>query len=244
MATQLTEKYPYRGMTVSVDIAYDLIKEIFRKDVPLARSKIIAEVKEMHAIRGGVEKENIIKSVKNALEKLESDKIIFKPSRGHFRFTSEYLQSLEVSEALSSKASPSKASPSEVMDKTPKVSGIKIPAGLKPHGSGKESVYIYFLPKEKEQYILNGKTYWPCKVGKASASVEHRVNEQEKDKSAYIDAIFKTEDCAELESFLLSALRLSGRNLKTDKGREWFITTTEIVVQWWKLWLKAVKAGE
>lgn len=236
--------YAGKGSIITTELARILIKEevLSSYNVVLRRNKVISEVKHLHSAKGGLYKENIVHIVRKALDYLVKYNWIEQPYDRHYCRKIDDAKQIEENIKVTTKNNTYK-------------SKIKLEGDERYFGIGRQSVYIYFYKNEQMHYIRNGRALWPCKIGMTTTSVEHRVAEQEKREDTHIDTIFRCENCSRLEDFIHEALKLCGKQFDTNtdlklsveqphRGREWFITTPETVVQWWMLWEKTISEGE
>ena len=103
-------------------------------------------------------------------------------------------------------------------------------------GSGKNQVYLFYNPRDKQEAESELKGIWACNIGCTSRPVTERIREQTDQWTIdpVIALIFRDiiEDRSlELESRIHNILKLFSRQLPELKGREWFDTSPDEVLR-------------
>ena len=108
------------------------------------------------------------------------------------------------------------------------------PKGRRVFGFGSGNVYCFYNPRDRAEAEAQGKTLWPCNIGKTNRDVEKRVGEQTNQWTVdpRIDLVFKTNQPKDLERKIQGILKVFGRQLKNFRGsgREWYNVTPDEVL--------------
>lgn len=97
-------------------------------------------------------------------------------------------------------------------------------------GQGDAAVYVYYFDAYQEKALHNGKTYWPCKIGRTDIDPLSRIYGQSRTcfpEAPHIALIIKTDDSSTLETTLHCILKSNDRQLADAPGAEWFNTNPE-----------------
>lgn len=107
---------------------------------------------------------------------------------------------------------------------------------LKIIGQGNEFVYVYFYENDRKLAEIENRKVWECKIGYTINDVKSRILEQGKtarSSSPIIGLIIQTDRGVILESMIHKALYESRINKTESSGDEWFMTTPDIVEQYY-----------
>ena len=100
-------------------------------------------------------------------------------------------------------------------------------------GSGPEHVYVYFAESERRLAQLEGRTFWPCKIGRSRQEVGKRILQQRPFTSMaflpVVGLLLRTSDAIALESKVHHVLRHLQARVDSALGRDWFHTSPEQV---------------
>lgn len=104
-------------------------------------------------------------------------------------------------------------------------------------GSGNESVYVFYLPAERDRKVLSVPVWkscadisYPCNIGMSARNPVDRVKTKTKNtsESAVIALIMQTEQGKTLELIIQRILKYKGCQCKSRRT-DWFNTTPEEV---------------
>ena len=106
-------------------------------------------------------------------------------------------------------------------------------------GVGENQVYLFYDPRDKQDAESMLKNVWACNIGSTTRPVEERVGEQTDQWTVtpVIALIFRCvheNECREFESRIQNILKIFGRQRGDLKGREWFDTSPDEVVDIYK----------
>jgi len=99
-------------------------------------------------------------------------------------------------------------------------------------GSGEEAVYLYYYENDRRLAMLEGRTRWECKIGKAQARSCGRVADQTRTAHARRPVLaveVRTDASYSLESLLHSKMR--ALKIEGGSGDEWFMTNPDDFVK-------------
>jgi hypothetical protein len=119
---------------------------------------------------------------------------------------------------------PSDGSSSPAAEGSPAVA----PEARREIGDGAESVYVYYLPRDRQYAELAGASRWRCKIGRTVGLAEARIRGQAGtalSERPRIDLVIHTQDGRVLEDAVHAILTLKGRLLGEAPGKEWFLTS-------------------
>ncbi len=100
-------------------------------------------------------------------------------------------------------------------------------------GDGPESVYAFFYPAYKKLAELQGKSSWPCKIGRTVGVVAERVIGQGTalPERPRVAIVWKTDKSEQWEQVLHNLLKSYGQDIPEAPGKEWFNTTPEEILE-------------
>lgn len=92
-------------------------------------------------------------------------------------------------------------------------------------GCGNEFVYAYYFESQK-----NGKSKWPCKIGRSTRNAVKRIVAQQAamQEEPIIGVLIRTDNCVRDEAIIHASL--SGDKL-CSFGNEWYCTTPQLVIE-------------
>ena len=98
---------------------------------------------------------------------------------------------------------------------------------------GPESVYVYYYPAYKKLAKLQGKSSWPCKIGRTVGRVSERVIGQGTalPERPSLAIVWKTDRSEVGEQVLHNILQSYGQDIPEAPGKEWFNTTPEEILE-------------
>lgn len=102
-------------------------------------------------------------------------------------------------------------------------------------GTGSESVYVWYKPKDFTLAKHQRSKVWDCKIGRCKGAPDYRIISQGA-LTAFADRptvplVFRTENSTNLERVLHAALAYSGRRIMSGGGVEWFRTNPKEVLK-------------
>ena len=106
-------------------------------------------------------------------------------------------------------------------------------------GVGKNQVYLFYNPRDKHEAESKQKDVWACNIGMTTRPVEERIKEQTDQWTVdpVIALIFRhvhKDECQKIESRIHDILKIFGRQRNDLKGREWFDTSPDEVLDIYK----------
>lgn len=195
----------YVGCSFSVDIAKELIRELFANSI-CKKQKISETVIGVYLQRGGTQPINsdivghALYYMREDGEATNSEK--HAPTFGHW--------------AIFSNKAPKNVSPVQQNETI---------------GHGNSSVYVVYFDTFKENALSKGDNRWHCKIGRTSRlDVLERVNDK-----AFIPEtpttglVIKTDEPKRLENALHKLLKQFDRHIENAPGKEWFNTSPDEV---------------
>ena len=101
-------------------------------------------------------------------------------------------------------------------------------------GEGPESVYVYYYPVYKKLARLQGKSNWPCKIGRTKGKVTGRVIGQGTalPETPRLAIVWKTDKSEKCEQLLHDFFKSVGKHMPEAPGHEWFVTTPEKILKY------------
>jgi len=222
------------GNPLMPSIARQIVEELFKTQKKWRRRDLVEEVEKIHKSRGGVPgQQSPLQNVKKALRDLLIDG---KVRKGVYGFT-EWIDGDEVQQDGSVTVLDTFDSVDELEAEAEEEVGEIVVA--KVIGEGREEIYLYFNPNDRELAELKGRDFWECKIGKTGiGDSRFRIIDQGA-KTALshqpvIGLVIKTNDSAALERALHSSLRLLDAQVPNSPGTEWFLTSPERVEKWYR----------
>lgn len=205
------QNYKYTNIPLTPAVAEPLIVEILKKGNVVSRSTIINEVIELHLKKGGMKNEtNLTSTIKKALSNLSSRNEIQSPTTGYWKLNSN----LEVIN--------SKIALEELEDKLSKIEN-------KTDDKKQSWVYVYYFPTYKKLAELEGKSIWPCKIGRTKSIPLERIKAQV--NTAFPETpnfeTYRVQDSHNLEGVIHRMLSI--RKVLNGSGNEWFNTNPDEV---------------
>ena len=106
-------------------------------------------------------------------------------------------------------------------------------------GVGKNQVYLFYNPRDKHEAESKEKDVWACNIGMTTRPVKERIKEQTDQWTVdpVIALIFRhvhKDECQKIESRIHDILKIFGRQRNDLKGREWFDTSPDEVLDIYK----------
>jgi len=199
-----------------------LVLELF--DGKLAeRREIVDVVLREHLARGGKEPraQDLSRSVKKALTKLQSNDLAENRSYGHWligrrkRARADAVRNSTDGRNRSAKIEPS-------LKKRP-INAERIV------GNGSGNVYLYYFRAYREP----GKNAWPCKIGYTGRDPQLRILAQAAaalPEQPYVALVIRTDDPRSLEGAIHSVLDVRRRKVENSPGKEWYLTSPDEVL--------------
>ncbi len=99
-------------------------------------------------------------------------------------------------------------------------------------GEGSGEVYVYYYPSYKLLAELQNREEFRCKIGMTRAGYERRfatTQKTEEPEHKEIGLVIKTDSPEALEKLIHSALTLRGKRCTDTPGKEWFLTSPQMV---------------
>ena len=212
----MSQPYEYQGEKLTVRSARSLIVELFGEQNDVPRQKIIAAVDKAHISRGGLLATKQTHPVDDALWFLKEQGYANNKKRGFWTISV----------------------------------GVEVPAEqwkqesifIQEPGGRKGYVYLFYDPRDKQKAESENKHLWACKIGMTEKSVEDRVSQQTNQWTVkpVIGLVFQTDRNELLEKRIHNILRLFNRDLDDLKGREWFETSPDEVVDIYRFITKLI----
>lgn len=234
-------KQPMVGIPLQGLKAREIIIALMQEKGIWPRADLIRAVVERHQQEGGViGKQDPTMVVKKSLTALKEEGRVYSPSLGLWaKMETKTSQGLgDDFPLLNSESSPNDVDDDDLEDIKQSV--------VKTIGDGKEAVYLYYNPSEKELAGYKNSSVWACKIGMTSVlPVESRIISQGV-KTAFsrppeIALVILTENAYRLEKALHHALFMAGCECSDSLGSEWFQTNPEKVENWFNHFKSAVE---
>lgn len=211
------EDYRYQGLPITPSIIGDLIVSLFN-GTSSKRDIIVNKVLEHHISNGGIspEAQDFSRSVKKALSNLSKRGYAENRAHGIWRITKNDQPVVIKTESEHTE-----------------VEIEEIPTH-RVYGTGNYAVYCYYFDNYKKLSLLEGKTIWPCKIGRTDRDPLVRILSQASTalpEKPIIDFVIKTDDSFLLESAIHSILKLKERHISNSPGTEWFYTSPDEVIE-------------
>lgn len=221
--TDVIQQYAYTGVGLMPTAIRSLILELFSGQTA-KRDAIAARVRETHLARGGLDSSaaDYLRSVKKALAELKKRGLADNPAYGTWRISHGEQQS-------EADTDPETAT----LDQRETAEDATITADFE-LGTGASAVYLYYYENYKQRALAEGRSTWPCKVGRTDRDPLGRVLAQAATalpEYPHLGLIFMTDTPGVWETAIHSVLRLRGRALDEAPGTEWFETTPEELIE-------------
>lgn len=212
-----TQRYRYAGVPLLPSHIEELTIELFAGQIP-KRIEIANAVVAEHERRGGLPSPaDPMHQTKKALRRLKEDGKAIPHGFGRYRIVGP--SSDDASHATEGPPAPE---PRAAADPEPS----------RELGTGAESVYVWYSPRDQQIARLAGSLRWNCKVGRTAGPVEGRVGGQggtALSERPRIDLVIHTPNSRVLEAALHAVLKLKGRHAADAPGKEWFRTSPDEV---------------
>jgi T5orf172 domain len=210
-------------------VVKDLIPEILASEGALKRSEITARLRQLLPSRGFTYNASAsVFTTKRALSLLLAEGRINSPRTGWYEVPENSTAVAEDSDPQEELSSTDELSPIE-----PATSKLKIEREI---GEGPESVYVYFHDVYFELSQRKGMSTWECKVGRTVGDPDARIMGQGAltcfPRCPVIGLVIRTHDGRNLERLLQAALSYAGARINNGAGSEWFLTSPDLVEQW------------
>jgi hypothetical protein len=210
----------------SAAVIKDLIPEILASEGVLKRIEINARLRHVLPARGFVPNTNA--ALKKALSLLLAEGLINSPRTGWYEGPDS-----STAETVDSDSEEELSSTDELSPIEPATSKLKIEREI---GEGPESVYVYFHDVYYELSQRKGMSTWECKVGWTVGDPDARIMGQGAltcfPRCPVIGLAIRTHDGRNLERLLHAALSYAGARINNGAGSEWFLTSPDLVEQW------------
>lgn len=209
-----TSPYRYVGVPLTATIAGKLAVELFAGKV-LERRVIGEGVLAAHLQRGGsAPRSDLGQVLRIALRELQAEGSATNVSTGHWQI-----------------GSPSSVPTPPITNSLPSEQTLPIgtlPSDVRQLGEGPEAVYLYFLPTYRVHAETNGRSTWPCKIGRTSGDPLLRIASQAATalpEPPHMAAVLWTQASLEWERAFHGVLAARGKRVLNALGVEWFDTS-------------------
>jgi hypothetical protein len=211
-----------QSVSLSPSIATGLVIEcLAAAGKAVKRNDLAKYAEDRHRERGGAICRNSNTSMKKALHRLASEGKITRPAPGWYALTDGIVES---------------GVPDE-----PELIASELTAG-----DGDEWVYVYFNESERRLAKHEGRSRWPCKVGYAPGSLTSRIWGQgiatSMARLPTVGLVIKTDDGYGLERALHFALDEADARIDEALGDEWFETSPQRILEWYRLHHQSIAA--
>lgn len=217
----------------SAAVLKGLIPTILQSHGPLKRIEINSRLRQILPAKGFVPNTN--SALKKALSQLLTERLIESPRTSWYQAPDARAENSEKAEVETFIAE-------ELPAMQPEASKLRIGRVI---GEGPESVYVYFHDVYSEVAQGKGRSTWECKVGWTIGDPDARVLGQGAltcfPRCPLIGLVIRTHDGRNLERLLHAALSYAGVRLPSGGGSEWFITSPELVEQWFTQFEETLK---
>lgn len=212
----------HRGIPLMPSVAKKIVVELLKSEKPHWRRKdLVPEVERIHKSRGGIIGiQSTLSVIKKALTYLSEEGVVEGIAFGTWRLKSQSndFDGIELTDDM----------------KQDIASDIPVEKII---GDGPESVYVYFNKSERKLATIEHRSAWPCKIGRTDGNVIDRIFDQgiKTSFSSYpvVGLVIKSEDSKILERLLHLSLRFSELEPMDSPGSEWFLTSPEIICNWY-----------
>jgi hypothetical protein len=218
-------------------VVKDLIPEILASEGALKRSEITARLRQLLPPRGFTYNTSRFSTTKKALSLLLAEGRINSRRNGWYEVPENSTAEAEDSDPQEELSIADELSPIE--PDTPK---LKIERET---GEGPECVYVYFHDVYFELAQRKGTSTWECKIGWTVGDPDVRIMGQGAltcfPRCPIIGLVIRTHDGRNLERLLHAALSYAGVRIKNGAGSEWFLTSPDLVEQWFLQFKETLK---
>ncbi len=213
------EEYHYKGLAITPKMIEEIIIRLFN-GTSNKRDTIVSQVLDFHISNGGLasEAQDFPRSVKVALSKMGQKGYAKNRAYGIWSINKSDEPIVEVDEDV------------ENNDET----AIEDIPTHRIYGKGAFAVYCYYFENYKKLAILEGRSTWPCKIGRSDKDPLIRVLSQTSTalpEKPRIDFIIRTEDSSLLETTIHSVLKMRHQQCEGSPGSEWFDTNPDEVIK-------------
>ena len=214
-----------------------IIENLFDQKNQWDRNELIAEVKRIHAERGGLEgNQDPGAVVTKALNYLQADGKVRNTDYGRWERAED--EGADVVERPQIAAS-------QIIAAQTGQHPEGAPRAEKEIGTGPEKVYVYFNPNDRKLAAHEGRRVWECKVGCTGGDVSGRIRQQGTrtalSREPVIGLVINTEDSAALEKALHNSLRLIDALVPDRVGDEWFYTSPDYIEKWFHVFQECLR---
>lgn len=221
-------EYKYRGLPITASIVETLTIELVNGQT-LRRDDLVKKILEYHISNGGLrpEAQDFPRSVKKALSRLQEKGEATNKTYGFWEIHKNDAPS-QIKEVLSES-----------------VDVEELPTHAV-YGKGPFAVYCYYFSTYKMLAQTQGKSRWPCKIGRTDRDPLLRILSQSSTALPEIPSIefmIKTQNSSLLETAIHSVLQIRGLHLKNSPGLEWFETNPDEVLEIVKYLNKEILIG-
>jgi len=222
----------------SAAVVKKIILEILGAGAALKRSELIVTLRQIVPLRGFTFNAGTSISVaKKALAQLLEERLITSPRIGWYVLPENSTAVPEAGDGGEEESVIENLPPSE-----PAAARLKIDREI---GEGPECVYVYFHDVYLERARLKAKSAWECKVGWTVGDPDVRIMGQGAltcfPRYPVIGLVIRTYDGRNLERLLHAALSYAGARLNESAGTEWFLTSPDLIEQWFLQFKETLK---
>jgi T5orf172 domain len=237
----------FDGIPLTPIVVSEIIETVIQEKEMWRRRDLVNRVQQFHKDEGGIAgQQNIFALATKALRILQSDGKVETPVYGHWRWISngQRIVSERISTELTEEPEADNLDDEDDLDEEQVTVAKTI-------GDGRESIYVYYNPNDKELAELKGKSIWECKIGRTGTadSVARILGQGVRTALSHqpiVGLVIKTDNSAALEKALHAALRMIDSEVPDSLGVEWFMTSPDLVEKWYQTFqqsLSVLKAG-
>ena len=226
-------EYRYKNIPLTPSIAAELIvAHLSGVRQPTLRGDIIKYVEDGHRTLGGTSGRDPIPSIKKALNRLVDEGKINRHAVGWYSLTDNASGGGVGEEAAAQSPVSDPEDANELL--TPEDT----------EGEGDELVYVYFHEADRKLANHEGRNWWPCKVGFTAGNLTSRILGQGPATSMArlptVGLVIKSNDGRGLERAIHFALDEAETRIDEALGNEWFETSPQRIMDWYRMHQQAV----
>ena len=208
----------------------EIVEELFQQKAQWKTADLVNNAYRIHEDRNGQRTDKPNHTLSRVLNDMKNEGLITAPGHGHWMRE----------EALKEKDKENIVQLSEVTEPNEPI----FPAE-KEIGEGSECVYVYFNPNDKKLAIAESRKVWECKVGRTSNSnVTLRLISQgvstALSRPPVLGLVIRTDDSSLVEKVLHDSLRLATSDYDDAIGREWFMTSPDVIESWYAIYQSSI----
>ncbi len=227
------------GLPFTRPIVRQITEELFHRQSQWKSGALVERVVQLHRERAGLTASNPGFTVRRVLADLRDDGLLTAAGHGWWRWTGSSEEGHPNPEETETNAT---ASIDEALD--------DLAPAIRPErevGTGRECVYLYFNPNDRELAELKGRDVWECKIGHTGSSdaIPRILGQGVRtalSRLPTVGLVLRTDDSAALEKVLHNSLRLIEAEVPDSPGVEWFITSPARVEAWYAIFQNALAA--